>query len=388
MNFSLYILGNPHAYDQYPLDNSELFAKFAFANKYPSTVVVHRQERIVQYVFVKKIQEHSDLIFGFAIVVSEMYCIDHQQLHQFFEEAYDNVTAQGEFLSFKKEKYAYNVSRFVENNSEIERINEYFRLKEKELARIFRTLPSDYQVGLGECEMSVEDDAEKFKTLSLKYDTLFVSNKERSLTELDRMQKKWADLYQEHMKLNDQYKKVLNQKRNFKLVIILIVILILCLIAFLGLRSALNDKEGEIGELNGVVSTQGQTIKDKDFQIGDLSETLANTKEEISNKESEISDLQNEIKKLNDENQSLKDEADELQRNVNLLRNELPERYKIWSSSGNTATCYYKYAPGEYKPTNRIYKDNIYISVYMIENGYALTNEGYFVRTKDIQRVY
>lgn len=385
MNFSLYILGNPRVYDQYPMDNSELFAKFAFANKHASTIVVHRQDRIVQYVFVKKIQENSDLFFGFALAVSEMYCIDHQQLHRFFEEAYDNVTAQGEFLSFKKDKYAYNISRFVENNSEIERINEYFRLKEKELSRIFRVLPSNFQVGLGECEMSIEDDVEKFKTLSIKYDTLFVPNKERSLTELDRMQKKWADLYLKHIKLNNEYKKVLNQKRNFKLVTFLTIILIGCGVAFFALRNVLNNKEGEIGGLKGVVSTQGQTIKDKDSQIGDLSETLANTKEEISNKESEISDLQNEIKKLNDENQSLKDEADELQRNVNLLRNELPERYEIYSQSGNTATCYYKTGPGIYEKTNRIYRDYVKIYVYMKENGYALTDEGYFVRTRDIR---
>lgn len=405
MNFSLYLFGNPNGYDQCPLDaNSAKFNNELALCRTESRLSIYRDNQLIQYVYVRKVSGNSGLYLGFTLVFTGVYCLNCHSLNNLFDDAFYDVLLNGELLRFQKDKYYYSVSKFVDDQNEIKRINLFFKTRlDNELSGLFVPIPHTFQMGNGDYTLSLKDSVSDIDAAISQYDIVHLNNDEKSVSELERTQQMLSALYAEHGELQQKYRKVLSQKRNFKVVVFLSLILLGCFTGFWLLNDVLNDKNVKIYELEGDVKKQSTMITtlNKEKQI--LNDSVIALNREVRIKKDSVQTLQDEKSSLQRQVDNLEYENGILNTNIRLAREQLEdnqrtiqrlkrasssnsgESYKVWSSSGNTADIYYQYG-SDYAKTYYHVRDNTEIKVYHIQDGYAMTSVGY-LRTKDIKKL-
>lgn len=408
MNFSLYILGTPNGYDQYPLDtNNKKFQNEIASCRTESRLSIFRDNQLMQYIFVRKVSGSNSLYLGFALVLTGVYCTDCHALNDLFDDAFYDILLQGELLRFQKDKYNYRIAKFVDNPNEIKRVNLFFETKiDNELNRLFSPIPTSFQIGKGEFTLSLKETSANINVAVSQYDIVHLTNEEKSVSELERTQQMLSALYAEHGALKAKYRKVLNQKRNFKLVVILSLILLCCITGFWLFNEVLNDKNIEIRELKQEITSQSEaneklsnTNKELHSLLSDTERKLAKTdsiqkitKDSLHEQITENSNLQRRLNNANEEidilESNIKLAREQLwdnQKTINNLKNNSGERYKVWAANNNYAYIYYQYG-SQYSRTSYTVSDNTILRVYHIENGYAMTNVGY-LKTNDIKKL-
>ena len=408
MNFSLYILGTPNGYDQYPLDtNNKKFQNEIASCRTESRLSIFRDNQLMQYIFVRKVSGSNSLYLGFALVLTGVYCTDCHALNDLFDDAFYDILLQGELLRFQKDKYNYRIAKFVDNPNEIKRVNLFFETKiDNELNRLFSPIPTSFQIGKGEFTLSLKETSANINVAVSQYDIVHLTNDEKSVSELERTQQMLSALYAEHGALKAKYRKVLNQKRNFKLVVILSLILLCCITGFWLFNEVLNDKNIEIRELKQEITSQSKaneklsnTNKELHSLLSDTERKLAKTdsiqkitKDSLHEQITENSNLQRRLNNANEEIDILesniklaREQLRDNQKTINNLKNNSGERYKVWAANNNYAYIYYQYG-SQYSRTSYTVSDNTILRVYHIENGYAMTNVGY-LKTNDIKKL-
>ena len=220
---------------------------------------------------------------------------------------------------------------------------------------------------------------------------------------LSDIQERLAKLHEQNVKWEKKYNEERKKKKQYSLVLILSLILLGCVTGFWLLNDVLNDKNVKINELEENVKEQSVMIANLNNDKQTLNDSLRSLKRVVNIKENELQTLRNENSTLQNRVNSLDEEVGMLNTDIRLAREQLRdnqrtiqnlkktsssnsgERYKVWSSSGNTADIYYQYGT-DFGKTSYQVRDNTEITVYHIQNGYAMTSVGY-LRTKDIKKL-
>ena len=184
MNFSLYIIGTPDGYDQYPLDsNSDKFHALVSSCGSGSCLSVLRNNQLVQYVYVRRMSGEDDscLGFGFVLVVTGVYCVNCHALNELFETAFYDVLLKGKLFDFQENKCGFLVSRFVDDVGEINRIRSFFESKlESEFKELFVPVPPSFSVGNGETSVSFKDSVADINSAVESFDVVHIANDENT----------------------------------------------------------------------------------------------------------------------------------------------------------------------------------------------------------------
>lgn len=394
MNFSLYVLGTPNDYDQYPLDtNSSKFQRVLTSCKTESQLSVFRTNQLIQYVYVRKVPSSNSLYLGFCLALTGVYCLNCHTLNDLFDAAFYDVLMKGELLRFQKDKYSYTVSKFAENADEIKRINQFFKTKlENELERLFVNIPASFRMGNGSFTISLKEKASDINNAISQHDIVHITNDEKSVSELERTQKMLSDLYSKHQQLELEYRKVLNQKRNFKLVAVLSLIVIGCAIGFWLLNNLLNDKNLTINDLRSDVASKNRTITEYEIQNDSLGQKIFNLNQVVKRKNDSIALIKSEKEDLNNDLSYYKEEVLALRaenlalskKNSSSSSSSSYETYEVYASGSNKAFCYYQ-CGSNYIKTDCYFSDYQKVTVYFKKDGYALTQGGY-VRLIDLRK--
>lgn len=400
MNFSLYLIGNPNRFLEYPIDSySHQYQQFLNESNSESQIVVCRNEKLVRYVYFRQLPGQKGVFFGFVLVVTGVYCGHHKWLYDFFDNAYYDVLLKGRLLGFEKNRYRYRIENFVEDIDEFKRIETYFRERiNQSLGNSFLTIPTTCQIGRGECTLSIEDDEVDVNAAVLKYDIVHVTNNAKSVSELELMQRMLSDMYSKHQKLEAEYKKVLNQKRNFKLVAVLSLIVISCAVGFFLLYDLLNVRDSTIKDLKVEIASKNEAVVECKMQNNSLSEQVSQYKKVIVELNQNVKRKNDSIARILSENREFSDDLLFCQDQVLSLRAEnlalskkgsstsgnTYETYEVYASGGDKAYCYYLCGTN-YIKTDCYYSDFQKVTVYLKKDGYALTPGGY-VRMMDIRK--
>jgi outer membrane murein-binding lipoprotein Lpp len=379
MNFSFYIYGTPNGYNQYPSDNNSVdFREFAQNNNAESQLTVKRSERLVYYVYVRRLPESTNHFIGFCLVFNGMYCTNPKTLFSLFDRSFDDTLMNGELLKFEKGRYVYTFDKFAEKQVEIDRIKAFFKDSlESDFTRNFVALPSSFKVGNGSKTISVKDSKSKILAAIAEYDCVHISNNEKSLSELERTHKLLTGLYAEKQELQSNYNKLIVQKKQYKAVFFLCLIVICCVISLLVFNSNLKNRDSQINYLNAELTEKNQNIEnlhtaiaqlqlDKQTlssEISALKDDLQQKIDTISSKDSEIENLNANISMLNSNNSYLRKK----------LSAEQDNYYKVNVSE---AYCYHKCGSSYYKD-NCYYRRDVILRVYYQSDGYGLTTGGY-----------
>jgi DNA repair exonuclease SbcCD ATPase subunit len=358
MNFSFYILGTPNGYNQYPADsNSEQFQSFAQDNNTESQLTVSRKGQLVYYAYMRKLQEKSNHFLGFCTVFNGVYCQNPQKLFQLFDRAFDDVLMKGELLKFERGKCIYTIEKFAEKPIEIERIKTFFKnYFESDFNRDFVALPTSFRVGNGKKAnpISVKESTSEILAAIAEYDTVHIANNEKSLSELERTHKMLTELYAEKQELDAKHKKLLGQKKQYKVVVFLCLIVIVATIIFF---STLNQRDETIRNLNS-------DVEQRDSKISRLNNNVAELEVKNNTLESEKSRLQSYLYDMTNERDNLQNENSVLSDNVEYWKNQAAKRpYQFYVKKVDTDKSFkiiQYYDNGSSKESNWFYEGRNY----------------------------
>jgi hypothetical protein len=404
MNFSFYIYGTPDGYNQYPADsNSIVLKEFEKNNNSESQLTIYRKGPLVYYAYMRKLQEKADNYLGFCLVFNGIYCNHPQKLFLLFDRAFDDLLMKGELLKFENGKIIYSVKIFAEKLTEIERILTYIKNDiESDLNRYFTVISPLFKVGNGSKTISARNSRIEILTEISEFDCVYITNNEKSLSELERTHKLLTDLYTEKQELDNKYNKLIVQKKQYKVVLFLCMIVIGCAIGLLAFSSSLKSRDSQIGDLNRELEKQkidfenlniivdklkmeNKNIKNEKINLklnldefSAINENLSYENEQlttgISNQKYTIQDLESQNNQYRRESSNLQSKIQNLQSDVDKLEKYEPQTYKVISKTD----YYYKLRCNiSYEETNCYSDIGSYIKVYMTSNGYALTEYGW-----------
>ncbi|MDR2684524.1 MAG: hypothetical protein LBB53_03980 [Prevotellaceae bacterium] len=412
MNLDFYIYGTPNGYNQYPADEkSRLFQDFARNCKTDSQLTIHRDGQLVYYAYQRRIAADSANSFlGFCLVFNGSYCCNTQKLFDLFDRAYNDVMLKGEFLRFDKNgKVSFTVEKFTDKELEIERIKKLFDLNiNSEFGKDFAPVSPSFKVGSGAKTLSIKDDKADIDAAMRNFDSVYVANNEKSVSELERVYRMYAKLETEKQNLTVQYNKLLGQKKQYKAVLFLCLIVIGCTIGLFVFNSSLKSRDSQISNLNSQVQQQQTKIENINSDIADLQvknstltsensklqsvlQTITSERDNLSSENKQlnytISDKNSTISNLQSENSKLRSKNSSLTSDIDYWKNKSSSSsscYTVYTINVSKSYCYRQCA-GTYYNNDCYYSSGATVWVYAVVDGYGLTKGGY-IKMSDLKK--
>lgn len=410
MVFSFYISGTPSGYNQYPADsNSILLQNFAQDNTSESQLTVCRKGQLVYYAYSRRLYEKSNNYLGFCLIFNGIYCRSSKMLFDLFDKAFYDAQLKGELLKFEKGKSFYSINNFAEKQIEIERIYNFFKYNiENDFKRNFANIPVSFEVGNGKKTISLKENDIDILAAKSKFDIVHISNNEKSLSELERAHNMLTDMYAEKMVLDKKYKKLLSQKKQYKVVLILCLILFCCVFGLFVFKNTLQSKDMQISNLNTELLQKQTDIENLNTQVTNLQvegENLKRKNLRLTNEVSQLSDRNNDLRASNVQlNTEIRDKNNQISNLIslkNIYKRDYNKLQLINQSLSSDVETYKKYEPQTYRvisDASYYYKyrcDQSYektkcdaswgnsISIYTTANGYGLSENGW-VKMSDL----
>ncbi|MBK6698396.1 MAG: hypothetical protein IPG55_00555 [Saprospiraceae bacterium] len=404
MNFSLYIFGNPSGYNQYPSDaNSLLFQGFLQKQQSDSQLTIYRSGQLVYYVHTRKLSsDKPDYYLGICLIFNGIYCSDVKQLFNLFDKIYSDIALNGILLQINKSgKISFAIDKLSSRLPEMERIKLFINNNlEEKFSKIFNSLNSSFKVSNSSKSLTLNDQPLDILEAIREYDCVYISNNEQFSSGLNRIHKMLFELYAENQDIIKRYQKLYGEKKQYKFVIILCITLIGCILGLLLFSKNIQAKDGAIQSLNSEIYKKDQEISNMQSEISELNITQANMIIQVNtfseNKKSNDSIIDAIVYKINylksldsltniEDSISFKPFIDtsyqKLQFIISNIENISPKKYKIIFSQ---SYCY-ENCEGEYNLTKCFFYSGEVVNVYIQQDGYGLTSQGY-VKLTELER--
>lgn len=292
MNSSTYIFGElSEGYTQYPEDSSSnLFKDIQNQCTAPSQLIIHRDENMMYYIYVRKLDKNKYI--GFAIAINGYYFAQIQPLFSLFEKEIEDLVETGVLinLSSYNGEITSDLASLKNEEEEVVSVISSLQSKANNLKNL-RKLPAiDFSVSISSRKLfkdtdTASDIAEasyRFGfTIVLKesdYDTIRTTSFKSVLKKIN-VEK--DALIKENEELKEQKKKIQRQKKQFRNVVLLVLIVIACGVGLLFLYENLNDTQDRLNTANNTISEKENLIADKSFTISNLRDSVTSLEEDL-----------------------------------------------------------------------------------------------------------
>lgn len=314
MNCSTYIFGElSEGYSQYPEDSSSNIFKSIYSKcNAPSQLIIHRDDSMMYYVYIRKLD--TKRYIGLAVAINGYYFTQIGSLFSSFEKQIEQLAERGIIINYSK---GGDLTTSLSSlKKEEEEVMEYANYLQGEISsiRTVRKIPhADYTVSINSQKIFNENDNNNDIvkasytfgfTVILKqdnYDTIRSTSYRNTLRQLNAQNE---SLTKEIYKLKETNKKILRQKKQFKKVIFLFLLLIASGLGIYFLYDNLNNTQDELFSANSTIQKQNYVISDKNGIISNLNDSIYNIQrvatDIIQQKNSEISILNDQISNLRD----------------------------------------------------------------------------------------
>lgn len=406
MNFELHIIGSREGFEKYPYDGfDDELKRCADLQKGNETLVISRAPEIAHYVYLHTIGQKSAKSFiGLSISFNGVCFRSVKQAFEVMEQLYETAVYNELIVHVTDNgRVEFNPSSFYDQGAQYNQLKiDAQRIIDFLPRNSIVALPRSFRIGQGDAVVNLEEGETIVSDQVALYDRVTVIRNAK-YSGLSDIQERLAKLHEQNVKWEKKYNEERKKKKQYSLVLILSLILLGCVTGFWLLNDVLNDKNVKINELEENVKEQSVMIANLNNDKQTLNDSLRSLKRVVNIKENELQTLRNENSTLQNRVNSLDEEVGMLNTDIRLAREQLRdnqrtiqnlkktsssnsgERYKVWSSSGNTADIYYQYGT-DFGKTSYQVRDNTEITVYHIQNGYAMTSVGY-LRTKDIKKL-
>lgn len=271
MNFDFYLLGTPDGYNQYPLDNkADLFRSFHDEVKSDTQMTIWRNADVVYYVYTRNLRTAGkNQYFGMVIALNGLYLTNIGNVLSVFEQLCSNIALRGRILKIDKTgKIQFVHSRFIDTPDEIETtVRECRELVETNLRDDLRHLPEEYIVQRRAVSIAYDDgfNDSKLHNLLKEYNCIHFTNADNK--DVEYFDEIIARLYEENRNLKEQYRRLNSQKKQYRFVIILFILLVIVGGTLFAVNHYVHLKHVEIQQKNDTITSQSARIQDQNDTI-------------------------------------------------------------------------------------------------------------------------
>ena len=281
MNVSVYLFGEFNSgYSQYPDDYaSSIFQKFSANAKSTTQIAIHRDGNLVYYGYIRKLQQ--DRYIGLCVVLNGLILKRIDGLFSLFENTISNLVTNGKLIHFNEHGDLVScVEKLYLNREEIDLLTESLRSGFKRFEAYSAPLPSvSYGTSKDSCKDFVVDDEQEdiVKSSYTNGYTYIYKSKGFNTAQLNSYKGVLRKSYKEKQELvakldalEKEHAKTLKQKKQFKYVIIMFVILLGCAIGLFALNDNLNLTRDALSSANNTISMQNDSLNIKSVEISNL----------------------------------------------------------------------------------------------------------------------
>lgn len=300
----VYFFGSlPEGFSSYPEDHTKpFFEEFLKRSKKMLQVVVHREGNLLHYGYVRKFG--GDNYFGLCLCTDRIVK-DTSYLFDAFDEIFANLVHQGIILRLNSNgdiKWAIN--RFI---AEEVAINEYSKQLVDFLAlNVNNTLdlpPVDFSIAIDNClEMSLENAREDIIGAIGRYPNVYIAKSKADierLTSFDNVIKeKNKAIYQlqgEVDRLKNENQRIVRQKKQYRFVAALSVVLIGCGIGLLSLNGSLNSTRSELDQAYETIEERNDSLENKKKKIAKLNSYASVLRSDLNSEVTRREDVEEEF---------------------------------------------------------------------------------------------
>lgn len=281
MNASVYLFGEFNSgFSQYPDDYaSSIFQKFSANAKSTTQIAIHRDGNLVYYGYIRKLQQ--DRYIGLCVVLNGLILKRIDGLFSLFENTISNLVTNGKLIHFNEQgDLVTSVEKLYLNREEIDLLTESLRAGFKRFEAFSAPLPA---VSYGTSKDSFKDfvvDDDQDEIIKSSYTngyTYIYKSKGFNTAQLNsykgvlsRAYKEKKELTEKYERLQAEHAKTLRQKKQFKFVLILFIVLLGCAIGLFSLNDNLNITRDALSSANDTISMQNDSLSSKTVQISNL----------------------------------------------------------------------------------------------------------------------
>jgi uncharacterized coiled-coil DUF342 family protein len=341
MKATTYIFGNfANGYSQYP-DNytHDLFAPLAKSRKGATELIYHRDGGLTYYIYTREISHSAKTFIGLCYVFNDILITDFSFLFNIFEDAITNIVVKGELLEFTNDgNLSTKVSQLYTNAEELQRISDYLNSKLSSIGRYAEKLPAqNFAVPTSEWKNFMFDELESIKSVVKSYSNIRIIKGENYDTDslkgyahkLKTKNEEIKTLTNEIFKLRGEISTLKRQKKQFAVVVVLIIIIAIGLLIFM---SKIKDKNEIIDRRDTrIVELEDHRDRLKSDSMN-LTSALTSTKETLKLTKKELEQLQTNYSNLEKEKNELYAQSESQRQTINSLKDKNLEL-------GNTITA-------------------------------------------------
>ena len=281
MNASVYLFGEFNSgYSQYPDDYaSAIFHTFSANAKSTTQIAIHRDGNLVYYGYIRKLQQ--DRYIGLCVVLNSLILQRIDRLFPLYENQISNIVTNGKLIHFSEQgELVTSVEKLYLNQEEIEILTESLRAGFNGLERHCVALPT---VSYGTTkdssrDFAVDDDQDEiFKSSYTNGYTYIYKSKGFNTAQLNSYKEVLCKSYKEKQELQakletleKEHAKTLRQKKQYRFVSILFVILLSCAIGLFSLNDNLNLTRHALSNAKDTISMQNDSLNARNRKISDL----------------------------------------------------------------------------------------------------------------------
>ena len=311
MNASVYLFGEFNSgYTQYPDDyTSEILGKFHMNSKSTTQLTIHRDGNLMYYGYIR-ILENNHYI-GLCVVINSLILTRIDGLFSLFENTITGLVRKGHLIHFNEQgDIVTSIEKLYLNREEIDLITESLRAGFNRFDNCTQSLPP---ISYGTSKDSVrnfvvEDDLNDIIKSSYTTGYTFVYKSKGFNTAqlnsykgiLARSNQEKKDLLDKLTQLQTEHAKTLRQKKQFKVVLILVVVLFCCAISLFSLNDNLNITRNALSIANDTIGIQKDSLSSKNTLISKLHTENYRLDHNLSITRNALSIANNTVSMLND----------------------------------------------------------------------------------------
>ena len=281
MNIAVYLFGKfNNGYTQYPDDYTKSkFQNFNLNAKSATQIAIHREENLMYYGYVRKL-EHGHYI-GFCVIINGLMLTKFDRLFSLYENMISTLVTNGQLIKFNEQgNIVTSVDRLYMNRDEIDFVTDTFRAGFAGQKNTFKPLPPvSYGMSKDSSQsLSVEDDIENIIKSTHSYGYTYIyKSRDFDTTQLNsykgvlnRLYNEKIDLVKRFDGLTYEHEKTIKQKKQYRSVAILFLLVLGCLIGIFYLNNNLKSTTNDLNDAHKTINSQNNSINDKNSHIVSL----------------------------------------------------------------------------------------------------------------------
>lgn len=289
MNCSVYVFGElSSGYTQYPEDSSSDVLNTLYNHcKAPTQIVVHRDCSLMYFCYIRKLDNNKYI--GLGIAVNGYYLSKINVLFSLFEETIEKMARLGVLIHFSEDgTLTTSLEDLKKEEEELESLTHNLRIGFEGLRKFSKPLPeTDYTIAKDSIkEHCMSDGLQDVIRSSYSYGFTYIyKDKDYDTVRMNsykgvlkRLNEENGILRKANNELQEKNKKILRQKKQYRYVQILMLLILGCGVGLFFLNDNLNNTKTNLEQANQTISKKNHTIANLNNKVNSLKTSLTKEK--------------------------------------------------------------------------------------------------------------